>query len=67
MNCVFKGFHSYITDWKNLLTHSLVGVAILLIALFAPVSPYLRIAFVVAVIVFNVIRMKYFSGEKNNK
>ncbi len=36
MNRVFKGFHSYITDWKNLLTHSLVGVAILLIALFAP-------------------------------
>lgn len=67
MNRVFKGFHSYITDWKNFLTHSLVGVAILLIALFAPVSPYLRIAFVVAVIVFNVIRMKYFSGEKNNK
>lgn len=66
MNRVFKGLQSYLTDWKNLLTHSLVGVAILLIVLFAPVSPYLRIAFVVVVIAFNVIRMKYFSG-KNDK
>lgn len=59
MNRIIKGIKSYLTDWKNLLTHTIVGIIILAIALFAPVSPYLRLAFVVAVVVFNVIRMKY--------
>lgn len=59
MNCVLKGIKTYLTDWKNLFTHSLVGVAILVIALYAPVSPYLRMGFVGVVVAFNVIRMKY--------
>jgi hypothetical protein len=59
MNRIVKGLKTYLTDWKNLLTHSIVGVIILLIALFAPVSPYIRIAFVGVVVAFNVIRMKY--------
>jgi hypothetical protein len=59
MNRVIKGLRTYLTDWKNLLTHSIVGVAILLIAIFAPVSPYIRIAFVGVVVAFNVIRMRY--------
>ncbi len=59
MNRIIKGLKAYLTDWKNLLTHSIVGVAILLIAFFAPVSPYIRIAFVGVVVTFNVIRMKY--------
>lgn len=61
MNGIINGLKAYLTDWKNLLTHSLVGVAILTIALFAPVSPYIRLAFVVAVIAFNLVRMKYLS------
>lgn len=56
---VFSGIKSYLTDWKNLLTHSLVGVLILLIALYAPVSPYVRMGFVGCVVGFNVFRMKY--------
>lgn len=60
MNQVFKGLKSYLTDWKNLLAHSIVGVIILVIALFAPVSPYIRLGFVAAVVGFNVVRMKYF-------
>jgi hypothetical protein len=59
MNRLFKGLKTYLTDWKNLLTHTIVGVIILAIALFAPVSPYIRLAFVGVVVVFNVIRMKY--------
>ena len=61
MNKVIKGLKTYLTDWKNLLTHTVVGVIILAIALFAPVSPYIRMAFVGVVVAFNVIRMKYFS------
>ncbi len=59
MNRIVNGFKDYLTDWKNLLTHTLIGVILLFIALFAPVSPYLRITFVMAVVVFNLLRMKY--------
>jgi hypothetical protein len=61
MNRVFNGLKAYLSDWKNWLTHSLVGILILAIALFAPVDIYLRIVFVGAVITFNVVRMKYFN------
>lgn len=61
MNRIIKGLKNYLTDWKNLLTHSIVGVVILAVALFAPVSPYIRLAFVGLVVAFNVVRMKYTS------
>lgn len=57
---IFDGIKKYLTDWKNLLTHTLVGIALLLIALFAPVPPWVRILFLIVVVAFNVIRMKYF-------
>jgi hypothetical protein len=50
---------SYLTDWKNLLTHTIVGIVILIIALLAPVSPYIRLSFVAVVVGFNVLRMMY--------
>jgi hypothetical protein len=66
MNRVLKGLKSYLTDWKNLLTHSIVGVVIVVIALFAPVSPYVRLAFVAVVVAFNVVRMRY-TGNREIK
>jgi len=56
---LFRGIREYLTDWKNLLTHSLVGVLILAVAVYAPVSPYVRMGFVGCVVGFNVLRMKY--------
>ncbi|MDI6702473.1 putative protein {ECO:0000313/EMBL:AAB84660,1} [Methanothermobacter wolfeii] len=56
---ILGGIKAYLTDWKNLLTHTLVGVMILAIAVYAPVSPYLRMGFVGCVVGFNVVRMKY--------
>lgn len=41
--------------------HTLVGILIIIIALFAPVTIYLRLTFVVLVVGFNVWRMKYAS------
>jgi hypothetical protein len=57
---ILNGIKTYLTDWKNLLMHSIVGILIVIIALFAPINPYLRIGFVMVVIGFNVLRMKYF-------
>ena len=34
---IFNALKIYLTDWKNLLAHGLVGVVLLCIALFAPV------------------------------
>ena len=56
-----KALHAlwnYLKDWKNLLTHSLIGVGILLVAFYLPVKPIYRILFFVAVVIFNVVRMK---------
>lgn len=57
---VFNGLKTYLTDWKNLLTHGIVGVILLLFMLFAPIHPIYRIIILILVIIFNVIRMKYF-------
>lgn len=46
-------------DWKNLLTHSLIGIGILLVAFYIPVKPFYRILFLVAVVAFNLIRMNH--------
>ena len=59
-----KWIWRYLKDWKNLLTHSIIGVAILLVAIYLPVKPIYRIAILVMVVGFNIIRM---SLEKKKK
>ena len=49
---------AYLKDWKNLLTHGLIGVGIILLALFLPVSAYWRGGILVAVVGFNIARMR---------
>ncbi|KYC44734.1 MAG: hypothetical protein AMQ74_01939 [Candidatus Methanofastidiosum methylothiophilum] len=50
----------YLTDWKNILTHSLVGIGIVILGFFSPIHPHARITLVGSVICLNTIRMKYF-------
>ncbi len=61
---LLKWIGRYLKDWKNLLTHSIIGVAILLVAIYLPVKPIYRIAILIAVVGFNIIRM---SLEKKKK
>jgi hypothetical protein len=49
----------YLSDWKNLLAHALIGVGILVVALWLPVSATLRALILVVVIVANIFRMRY--------
>jgi len=58
LNKAFKGIILYLKDWRNWLTHSLIGIGILLVAFFMPVKPIYRILLIVAVVGFNVIRMR---------
>lgn len=48
----------YLKDWRNLLTHSLIGVGLVAAALFIPVKPIYRIIGFCAVIAFNIVRMR---------
>lgn len=61
MNKIIMGIKNYFLDWRNWLTHSLVGILLLAIAIFAPVNIYLKLMFIICVVGFNVFRMKYFS------
>jgi len=61
---LLKGIKTYLSDWKNWAVHSAVGVVLLLFLLFAPLDPYVRIAVLGCVVVFNVFRMKYLDKPK---
>lgn len=55
---ILKAVWEYLKDWKNLLTHTIIGVGILLVALVMPVEPIYRILFLVLVVAFNIFRMR---------
>lgn len=54
----------YLKDWKNLLTHTIIGVLILLVAFYLPVKPIYRIIALVLVVAFNVFRMRRAKAKK---
>lgn len=54
----------YLTDWKNLLTHGIVGIILLYCLLFAPIAWYWRVIILIMVIAFNVVRMRYSKNKK---
>ncbi len=54
----------YLKDWKNLLTHAIIGVLILCVAFYMPVKPVYRIILLLLVVGFNIIRMK--KSKKTN-
>lgn len=58
MGKALKGIVLYLKDWRNWLTHSLIGIGILLVAFFMPVKPIYRVLLIVVVVGFNVTRMK---------
>ncbi|MBI9051915.1 MAG: hypothetical protein JEZ00_21040 [Anaerolineaceae bacterium] len=64
---IFNAIWTYLKDWKNLLAHSLVGVAILLVAFIIPVEPIYRILILVIVVALNLIRMKYSKKHQSVK
>lgn len=64
MKKLFSGFAEYLKDWRNWPVHGIIGIAILLAAVFLPVSPWIRLAFLAGAAGFNIIRMRM---EKKNK
>jgi hypothetical protein len=61
---IIEALKTYLTDWKNLLAHGIVGVILLYCLLFAPIEWYWRIIILMLVIVFNIVRMRYSKNKK---
>jgi len=58
MKKVFGAIWIYLKDWRNLLSHALVGFAILAVGLFLPVQPVYRVVILLLIVGFNLVRMK---------
>lgn len=59
-----KGLAAYLTDWKNLLAHALLGCLLLLIAIIAPVPIWAKLLLIVCLVTLNIIRMKWSKSRK---
>ncbi len=58
MKKVLESIWAYLKDWRNWLSHGLVGVGILAVGLLLPVKPIYRIIILFLIIAFNIARMK---------
>ena len=65
MKNIFEPILAYLKDWRNWLSHGLVGVGILAVGLFLPVKPVYRIIILVLIIGFNIARLQL--SEKSEK
>lgn len=63
---IFKAIGSYLGNWKNLLTHAVIGLALLLFALKAPLPALWRMVVLLAVIVLNILRSRHERKKKEN-
>lgn len=55
---VWQGLKAYLTDWRNLLGHALLGVVFVVVAIWAPITLWLKLVIIAVLITFNVLRMR---------
>jgi thiol:disulfide interchange protein len=67
MKSFFKKVWEYLKDWKNLLGHTLVGVAIILVSAVLPLPWWARLIILAAIIVFNIFRERLFAAIFHKK
>ncbi len=53
-----RGVKAYLSDWKNWLTHGLIGIGFLALAIWAPVELWIKLVVIACVVCFNVARMR---------
>jgi len=58
MKKVVEAVLNYLKDWKNLLSHAIVGVLILVVGLSLPILPIYRIGILVLIVALNIFRMR---------
>jgi len=62
---ILKYIWTYLKDWKNWLTHSIIGVLILLVAFYLPVEPIFRVIILALVVSFNILRMRLEKAKRS--
>ena len=58
----FRKIWAYLKDWKNLLGHTLVGIAIILVSAVLPLPWWARVLVLIGLIVFNIYRERLFKA-----
>lgn len=58
MKKVFEAIWNYLKDWKNLLSHAIIGILILVVGLALPILPIYRIGILLFVVALNIFRMR---------
>ena len=67
MKSALNGFKVYLTDWRNLLGHALLGVIFVVIAIWAPINIWLKLSIVASLIFLNILRMRNKVKTQNEK
>ena len=62
---IWSGLKAYLTDWRNLLGHALLGVFFVVIAVWAPINIWLKLAIIACLISLNILRMRLKSKKAN--
>ncbi len=58
MKKVIEAVWNYLKDWKNLLSHAIVGVLIVVVGLTLPIEPVYRIGILFLIVALNIFRMR---------
>lgn len=64
---VFIGLKAYLTDWRNLLGHALLGVLFVIVAIWAPINIWLKLGIIAGLIFLNILRMRNKAKTQNEK
>jgi Flp pilus assembly protein TadB len=64
---IWGGLKAYLTDWRNLLGHALLGVFFVVIAVWAPINIWLKLAIIACLIALNILRMRLKSKNATKK
>ena len=62
MKKVLESIMNYLKDWRNLLSHAIVGVLLVVIGLALPIPAIYRVLVLFVIIGLNILRMRW-----NNK
>ena len=54
-----KGIKEYLSDWRNLLAHALLGIVFILIAIWMPINIWLKLIIIAILVLLNILRMQY--------
>lgn len=66
LKSVWSALKSYLTDWRNLLGHALLGVFFVVVAVWAPINLWLKLAIITCLIGLNILRMRL-KAKKNRE